>query len=507
VADGGSEGGSVGVAAVVTKAPMLAVSGLTKRFGGLVAVKDLSFEIRPGEILGLIGPNGSGKSTAMKAIMGVERPTSGSVLLDGEEIAGLPPHLIARRGVGLVFQHSRPLNRQTVLENIKVALIPDSLFQVFAGRELDEKAREVAERVGLGAVIDRRPPTLPFADLRRLELAKAVARHPKVVLVDEPFAGLTASEVAAFSALIQGFRDEGRAVLLVDHNVKGVSALVDRVLAMYLGERIAEGSASEVMCNETVRRVYLGGALVRCNRAARDAVACGPEAALCVEHVGVRYGKALALDDVSLTVGQGEFVSVVGLNGAGKTTLFNAISGLVKHSGTVRFMNQPLEGKTAAAIARGGVVQCPETRELFGDLDVRENLDLGGYLLPDAEREERREWLYGLFPRLREREKQQARTLSGGEQQMLAIARALMTKPKLLMLDEPTLGLAPVILETLSKALTTLRETTSISVLLSEQNVTFALPHADRVYVLDHARLVWEGPPERFEAEAAKAYL
>jgi len=484
---------------------MLEVRGLTKRFGGLVAVKDLSFSIRGGEILGLIGPNGSGKSTAMRTVMGVERPTAGSILLEGHEIGGLPSHQVARRGVGLVFQHSRPLNRQTVLENIKVALLPDRLTMIFASAEVDAQARAIAERVGLGAVLQRKPPTLPFADLRRLELAKAIARHPKLVLVDEPFAGLTASEVAAFSELIAGFRAEGRAVLLVDHNVKGVSALVDRVVAMYLGEWIAEGSAADVMRDETVRRVYLGGALTRVARGSLDT--SGRTPALQVDDVEVRYGKALAVQGVSLHVHEGEFVSLVGLNGAGKTTLFNAISGLVPHNGSVRWAGADLAGATPAAIARGGIVQCPETRELFGDMTVRENLELGGHGLDDAERAQRLEWLYDLFAILRDRERQIARTLSGGEQQMLAIARALMMKPKLLILDEPTLGLAPVILETLSKALDRLRSTTRLTVLLGEQNVTFALPHADRLYVMDHGKIVWEGLPERFEAEVADNYL
>ncbi|HMN73647.1 MAG TPA: ATP-binding cassette domain-containing protein [Rhodoblastus sp.] len=485
--------------------PMLVVDNLTKRYGGLVAVKNLSFSIAPGEILGLIGPNGSGKSTAMKCIIGVEKPSAGSVKLDGVELAGLPSHRIARMGVGLVFQHSRPLARQTVLENIKVALLPDKLTRIFADKDVDSRARAIAERVGLGAVIDRRPPTLAFADLRRLELAKAIARHPKLVLVDEPFAGLTASEVADFSALIREFRDEGAAVLLVDHNVKSVSALVDRALAMYLGEWIAEGTPAEVMRDETVRRVYLGGAIVSSARPESSFADATP--ALQVENVGVFYGKALALQDVSLHVHEGEFVSLVGLNGAGKTTLFNAISGLVPHSGDVKWAGESLGGGTPAQIARSGIVQCPETRELFGDMSVRENLDLGGNALDDSERAERLDWMFDLFPILKARQGQMSRTLSGGEQQMLAIARALMMKPKLLILDEPTLGLAPVILETLSKALDRLRETTKITVLLGEQNVTFALPHADRVYVLDHAKIVWEGPPDRFEAEAAENYL
>jgi len=489
---------------------LLQVEGLVKRFGGLVAVGGMSFSIAPGEILGLIGPNGSGKSTVMKLIMGIEQPNAGQVRIDGVDVAGWPSHRVARQGVGLVFQHSRPLHRQTVLENIKLALLPDALLRLFADPDVDRRARAIAERVGLGAVVDRRPATLPFADLRRLELAKAIGRDPKVVLVDEPFAGLTAGEVGTFSALIAGFRAEGRAVLLVDHNVKGVAALVDRALAMYLGEPIAEGTAEQVMQDPKVRQVYMGGAI---EVAARPALAAksGPPL-LEVAGVDVLYGKAQALQGVSIQVREGEFVSVVGLNGAGKTTLFNAISGLVPYAGRIAWAGEALAGRSPARIAqgtdnRGGIVQCPESRELFGAMSVRENLDLGGSRLPKAERGRLLDWLFGLFPILQSRQAQRAATLSGGEQQMLAIARALMMQPRLLILDEPTLGLAPVILEQLSRALEVLRTTTPITVLLGEQNVTFALPHADRVYVLEHARIVWEGDPVRFAQEAGAAYL
>ncbi|HVU41508.1 MAG TPA: ATP-binding cassette domain-containing protein [Xanthobacteraceae bacterium] len=466
----------------------------------------MSLSVAAGKILGLIGPNGSGKSTVMKLIMGIERPDGGSVRINGVEVCGWPSHRIARMGAGIVFQHSRPLHRQTVLENIKLALLPDKLTRLFADPQTDARARAIAARVGLSGVLDRRPGTLPFADLRKIEIAKAIARDPQVLLIDEPFAGLTAKETAAFSDLICELRDDGRAVLLVDHNVKSVSRLVDRVIAMYVGERIAEGSADEVMRNETVRRVYLGGAIeiaARPESSFRDATTPFLE----VDKVSVHYGKAQALEDVSIHVHEREFVAVVGLNGAGKTTLFNTISGLLPYAGDVRRQGATLRNSSAAAIARGGIVQCPEGRELFVDMTVRENLDLGGQHQPPEENATQIEWLFELFPILRERQGQAAGTLSGGEQQMLTIARALMMKPKLLMLDEPTLGLAPVILEQISKALERLRQTTPITVLLAEQNVTFALPHADRVYVLEHARIVWEGDPAKFAAEGGAGYL
>jgi branched-chain amino acid transport system ATP-binding protein len=268
---------------------------------------------------------------------------------------------------------------------------------------------------------------------------------------------------------------------------------------------VAEGSTHEVMHNETVRRVYLGGAI---ETAARSEASFHEKLPfLEVESVSVRYGKAQALEKVSIHVHKGEFVAVVGLNGAGKTTLFNAISGLLPWSGEIRREGRALRGKTPAAIARGGIVQCSETRDLFGDMTVRENLDLGGHHANAVQRKERLEWLFDLFPILKGRQRQEARTLSGGEQQMLAIGRALMMRPDLLMLDEPTLGLAPIVRQQLSNGLGRLRQTTTITVLLAEQNVTFALSHADRVYVLEHARIIWEGNPSDFAAEMGAEYL
>ena len=488
-----------------SNAPVLEVRGLTKRFGGLTAVKNLSLDLRAGEIFGLIGPNGSGKSTAMKAIMGIERPTAGDVMFQGENIAGLPAHKIARKGFGMVFQHSRPLNRQTVLENIMVALLPDSLFMLFADKALTERAKWIANRVGLGAVMDRRPPTLPFADLRRLELAKAIARDPKVVLVDEPFAGLTLAEVGTFSELIRSFRDEGRAVLLVDHNVKSVAALVDRVLAMYLGEEIVTGRADEVMRNETVRRVYLGGAIETSARPGNQLQGQGAAAAGRERQRALRQG-----------AGAGKRLDpcAPGRIRLGRRPQRRRQDHAVQHHlglSALHRRNRPRRRK--AARHQPGAHRAQRHRAMPGIArtvrrDERARKSRSRRPASVAEdKDKQMAWLFELFPILKERQGQMAQTLSGGEQQMLAIGRALMMQPKILILDEPTLGLAPVILEQLSKALEKLRQTTPITVLLGEQNVTFALPHADRVYVLEHARIVWEGDPGRFAAEAGEGYL
>jgi ABC-type branched-subunit amino acid transport system ATPase component len=486
---------------------VLEVAGLSKRFGGLTAVDDLDFQVGSGEILGLIGPNGSGKSTTLSLIIGLQAPSAGSIRFQGAEIAGAPAFRIARLGVAIVFQHSRPLHRQSVLEHVRLALLPDALWQIAYHRGVTRRAQMIVERLGLAEVADRLPNTLPFADLRRLELAKAIARDPRLVLIDEPFAGLTPAEMQDFSKLIAGLRAERRAVVVVDHNVRGITALVDRILVMHAGHKIAEGRSAEVMGVARVREVYLGAAIEP--GVVKPGVVPSPDRIPLLEVAGlsVNYGKARALDGADIMVHEGESVAVVGLNGAGKTTLFNAISGFVAHTGQVRFAGRRIDGWDPGAIARAGIMHAPETRELFGDLSVRENLALAGQRLSPALYAETEAWLHNLFPVLRQRSAQLARTLSGGEQQMLTIARSLMARPRLLMLDEPTLGLAPIVLQQISDALDVLLRETKLTLLLGEQNVAFALRHAERLYVLEHGHIIWKGPTSDFTRSVGERYL
>ena len=227
-----------------------------------------------------------------------------------------------------------------------------------------------------------------------------------------------------------------------------------------------------------------------------------------LKDVGARYGQVAVLHGVSLTVGDGEVVAVLGGNGAGKTTTLRAVSGAVATSGEIRFAGKSITGAAPERVARAGIAHVPEGRGIFGELSVHENLRLGAYLrrngfAADYER------VRGYFPWLEERRRQQAGTLSGGEQQMLAIARALMARPRLLLLDEPSLGLAPLVVRELFRIVGELNEKEGLAVLVVEQNAKLALRSSSRAYVLEVGRVALEGSSaELAENESVRnAYL
>jgi branched-chain amino acid transport system ATP-binding protein len=214
----------------------------------------------------------------------------------------------------------------------------------------------------------------------------------------------------------------------------------------------------------------------------------------------VSYGQVTALRGLDLHVEEGEIVSLIGPNGAGKTTFANTTSGFLDYRGSVRFRGQEVSQIGQSALVEHGVIHCTEKRDLFGYMDVEDNLQLGAYRRGGDAVEERLRFVYDLFPRLEERKRQNARSMSGGEQQMLAIGRALMGDPDLLVLDEPTIGLAPVVLKDISAALDPILEQ-GVTILLTEQNVTFALKHADRIYLLENGEVVREGTPDELRGD------
>lgn len=232
---------------------------------------------------------------------------------------------------------------------------------------------------------------------------------------------------------------------------------------------------------------------------------------LSVKGINVFYGSIHAIKDVAFHVNEGEIVTLIGANGAGKTTTMHAISGLMRpKTGSIEFMGQPIHTMEAHKIIRLGLAQVPEGRRVFSQLTVQENLEMGAYIRKDGKEAVAKDYemVFELLPRLKERRRQQAGTLSGGEQQMLAIGRALMCKPRMLLLDEPSMGLSPLLVKEIFQIIRNVKKD-GVTVLLVEQNAKMALETADRAYVLETGRITMEGPAADLMArdEVRKAYL
>ncbi len=465
---------------------LLEARGLTKRFGGVTALDGLDLSMEAGDVVGVMGPNGAGKSTLLKTLLGEVAPDSGDVLLDGRSVLGWPTHRIARSGVALANQVPRPFRQLTVEQNVRVG----SLAGGARPRHLD-----VLGLCGLADKAARPASSLGLLDLKRLELARALSLHPRVLFLDEVGAGLVAHELEQMIDIVRKVHAEGVALLVVEHVEGVIRRLADRVVVIDWGKVVARGTAEEVSADPTVRAIYLGDRGAAAPTAARERRASAEPPLLELSGVTARYGKAVALEGVSLRVQPGEVVSVLGANGAGKTTMTRAITGLLPvTAGEIRVSGTVVNDLPAHRRLRHGVACSPEGRKIFGELTVQENLLLGGYTLPTADRTARADELCALFPILTERRDQPAGTMSGGQQQLLAMARALMSRPKLLILDEAPLGLSPVAVDTVYEAIGSIRET-GTSVLLIEQNAHRSLSIADHAYVLDRGRVTYDGPP------------
>ena len=246
--------------------PLLQVSRLTKRFGGLTAVAGLDFELREGEILGLIGPNGAGKTTTFNIIAGACAADEGEIRFAGEPILGLPPHQIARRGIMRTFQHNRPFAGMPVLENVMVGAHTRFNRSLFSGKASDQErqqrrsAQELVEFVGLGGLAGADVATLSFGQGRLLEIARALAGEPRAILFDEPAAGLTGAELDRLTGIIRGIAQRGIAVLLIEHDMRFLLPLASRVVVLNFGARIAEGTPDAVRSHPAVMEAYLGDA-------------------------------------------------------------------------------------------------------------------------------------------------------------------------------------------------------------------------------------------------------
>lgn len=481
---------------------MIDVDGLAKRYAGIAALRDVSLRISAGERHAIIGPNGAGKSTLLRIVGGCLRPTSGRVQVLGQDVTGWSPDRVCRLGVARTAQRSTLFPEETLLDSCLLAAAGGSQVahpwrRLGGDPELVAAAREALESVGLAHRAGDRASELSHGEARQSEIAMALAQRPRVLLADEPLAGLADAERQTIARLLH---DLGRqmTVLFVEHDLAFAMEIGEVVTVLDLGRVVITGPPAVVRSSEEVQRLYIGQAPVGpSNLPAVRAVRASPEPALSIGGLSAGYGAARVVHEVSLEVAEGRVLTVLGRNGMGKTTLLGALMGTVDAgAGIVLLGGLDLTGLSTTARARAGLALVPQGRGILSGLDVEEQLTVGQRPGPWTV-----ESVYAMFPFLRERRRQEATTLSGGEQGMLAIARGLLRNPRVLLMDEPSEGLAPRVLEQLRGVINGMAERGQ-TIVLAEQNVGLALSVADEVVVMERGRIVHRGSADALRADA-----
>ena len=498
----------------------LAVDRLVVSFGGVVAVDEVSLRANPGEITSIIGPNGAGKTSVLNLVCGYLRPEAGAIRLGDRDVTGRSAQSIARAGIARTYQTTQLFENLSVRENLEIALRRGRLGSIGAaltgltGREAHESGASAAAAeallvfVGYSGPVEQPAGTLPHVDKRLVEIARALAIRPAVLLLDEPAAGLGHRDTADLGRLLRRIAGAGIAVVIVEHDMTLVMEISDHVYVLDAGACIAEGPPARVRADPGVREAYLGARDFASERRA-GAPEAGEDRVLEVTGLTAGYGAAPVLEDIRLSLRDGEMVAVLGANGAGKSTLMRTVTGLHRaERGSVRLAGRDISSLTANRTAREGLMLVPEGRQVFPELSVVDNIRLGAYTRRDFDDTAEVEAMLDRFPQLRARATRRAGLLSGGEQQMLAIARGLVGKPKVLLLDEPSLGLAPALINELFDVLVELRDE-GISILLVDQMAGLALSVADRGYILESGRVVHEGNATEIRENPAleNAYL
>ena len=480
---------------------VLDVQGVAKRFGGIRAVSNASLQIQAGQIHALIGPNGAGKTTLFNLVSGLYPTDSGTISLSGREIQGVPSDLICHRGLARSFQITNLFRGLSIYENMRLSLQARHPARFNIWRDIDSyseihaETAELVKFLGLEGIEEIKGGDLSYGGQRLVDLGIALGSKPQVLLLDEPLAGLAAAERERVSSLVKNVA-ANIPVLIVEHDIDRVLGFSQIVTVMNQGEVLMSDTPEAVRADRRVQEIYTGKGIPDVAHQRGDETAQDTAPLLRFERVNTFYGKSHILNDATLDVRQGEIVALLGRNGAGKSTLLKTLAGLVPAaSGSIEFEGRDIGRMPAPEIARLGVGYVPQGRGLFAGLTVRENLSLGR-LARKTDGSHGMVWneeqIFNYFPQLKERMNVAADYLSGGEQQMVAVARAMSGNVKLLLLDEPFEGLAPAVTLELFKVFDLLRR--HLSIVIVEHNLDLVLALADRVFALERGAVFHQGP-------------
>ncbi|AWN15868.1 ATP-binding cassette domain-containing protein [Salinisphaera sp. LB1] len=473
---------------------ILEVQGLSKRFGKIVTADRIDLSVEAGSIHGVLGPNGAGKTTFFNMLSGLLAPDEGRILFAGRDITRLPTNKRAMQGLVRSFQVVSVPDNLTVFEAVRVAAQAKhgrraSLWaRAYGLDEVNALAWQALDEVGLDAKAGDIVMNLPHGEKRLLDIAIALAGQPSMLLLDEPLAGLADAERETVSQLIRRLAAQ-HTILLIEHDIDRVVALSNRLSVFHQGKLIADGPPDEVVNHPDVVHAYLGeGHADDRERTALPEATERGETLISLDNVASGYHGSRVLSGLSMEVDVGETVALLGRNGVGKTTTLSTLIGILPvDDGQIRFDGLDITKLPAHAVNRLGISIVPQGRRIFPNLTVADNLRVaqrsGGWSLEEA---------YELFPKLRTLASSAGGNLSGGEQQMLAIARALMAPTRLLLLDEPFEGLAPSIVAEVMRAVERLRG--QVAILLIEQRVDLALQIASRAYVMVNGSIALTAP-------------